>query len=359
LRAENKIKKIFILRNNDLGDVLVATPLIKGLRKAFPRESISMGVGDWAMPLLKNNPELDQVVSLNAPWHNKQNCRFPANSPRTFLEGLIYVLISKESKLLRRQKFTHGIDVLGSRQGSWLLRRGRIPHRFGVRGYAGGDKWCEKCVDFKENRNVAESALAFLPLLGAKSTVNPRPALFLQNKEKIEAEGRWLKNNPHSKRVVIAAGGGFPQKCWGDDRFSQLVDLLLKQSRHQIRVIGSTEDKDRIFVDGGEENASRIQNCCGKLSLRQSAALVSTSDFVISNSSLTMHLAGAFKIPSLTLLGEYYESAKLHHKQWGYEECLVLGKENSSGINGVISPQDAFREFSNHICFTESIFPNK
>jgi heptosyltransferase-2 len=302
----NETKKIFILRNNDLGDVLVATPLIKGLRKAFPQASISIGVGDWAKPLLENNPDLDEVVAINAPWHNKQNCRFPANSPSTFMEGLLYVLISKESKFLRRQKYTHGIDVLGSRQGSWLLRRGRIPHRFGVRGYAGGDKWCEKCVDFQEDRKVTDSALAFLPLMGATISVAPRPAVILKDKEKTEANERWGKTNPRSKRILIAPGGGFPAKCWGNDRFSKLVGLLLDKSDHQIRVIGSTEDKDRVCFARDDENARRIRNCCGKLSLRQSAALVSTADFVITNSSLTMHLAGTFERPSLTLLGDYY-----------------------------------------------------
>ena len=72
--------KFFILRNNDLGDVLVSTPLANGLRQAFPNSKISIGTGDWARPLLENNPHIDDIISCNAPWHNKQNCRFPANS---------------------------------------------------------------------------------------------------------------------------------------------------------------------------------------------------------------------------------------------------------------------------------------
>ena len=87
LNYENK-KKIFVLRNNDLGDVLVTTPLIAGLRIAFPNCHIAIGVGQWAKPLLHQNPNLDQIISCDAPWHNKQNCMFPANSPRTFLCGL-------------------------------------------------------------------------------------------------------------------------------------------------------------------------------------------------------------------------------------------------------------------------------
>ena len=64
------------------------------------------------------NSDLDQIVPCNAPWHNKQNCHFPANSLRTYMKGLCYVLLSKEARHLTHQKFSHGIDVLGSRQGS-------------------------------------------------------------------------------------------------------------------------------------------------------------------------------------------------------------------------------------------------
>ena len=120
-----------------MGDVLVATPLLKGLKIAFPESKFSIGVGDWARPLLENNPYMNEVIPCNAPWHNKQNCRFPANSPKTFLEGLLYVLFSKESRYISCKKFTHGIDMLGSRQGSWLMRRAKIPNRLGVKGYAG------------------------------------------------------------------------------------------------------------------------------------------------------------------------------------------------------------------------------
>ena len=73
------------------------------------------------------------------------------------------------------KKFTHSIDVLGSRQGSWLLRRARIANRFGVRGYAGGDNWCLNCIQFREDSKVAEAALSFLAFFGVNKKVEPRP----------------------------------------------------------------------------------------------------------------------------------------------------------------------------------------
>ena len=329
-----KEKSFFVLRNNDLGDVLVATPLIRGLKKAFPESYISMGVGDWASPLLENNPYLDEIITSNAPWHNKQNCRYPANSPKTFLEGLLYVLFSRESRYITKKKFTHGIDVLGSRQGAWLLRRAKIPNRYGVKGYAGGDNWCHHCIPFRENSKVAEASLGFLHLLGFDTVIESRPEIFLHDHELSTAESQWGQRNPSEKRIVIAPGGGFPEKCWGDENFTELTKLLIGNTGFNLCTVGSMADRDRVKV----EQTTKIKNFCGELNLRQSAALVSKADFVFSNSSLCMHLAGAFKIPSTILLGEWYESASLHQKQWGYPESLVLGKEIREGKKKISEP---------------------
>ena len=304
-----------------------------------------MGVGDWATPLLENNPDIDEIISCNAPWHNKQNCKYPANSPKTFLEGLLYVLFSRELRYITKKNFTHGIDVLGSRQGAWLLRRARIANRFGVKGYAGGDNWCKKCVSFQENRKVAEAALEFLKLLGSNVKIEPRPKIYLTEDEVKEARRRWNANDTKRKKIIIAPGGGFPEKCWGDENFNNLTKLLLKETSLIISIIGSKEDKARIKL----QVSDRLQNLCGSLSLRESAAMVSQSDFVITNSSLSMHFSGAFEVPSLTLLGDWYEGAKLHHEQWGYPESKVLGREIKSGITRTIEPIEALQLLKNSL----------
>ena len=327
-----------------MGDVLVTTPLIAGLRTSYPNCHIAMGVGDWAKPLLEHNPHLNELISCNAPWHNKQNCRFPANSLRTFLSGFLYILFSRQAKVIKNKKFTHGIDVLGSRQGSWLMLRAGIKCRMGVKGYAGGESWCAKFINFDENRHVAKAATAFLPLLGADQTVESRPQIFLTKQEKEDASSLWGSDSTISKRIVIAPGGGFPEKCWGDDRFTELTRLLLQDEKYQIRIIGSQEDRARIKYPCNFKSEI-IQNLCGSLELRKAIGLVSEADFVFTNSSLCMHLAGAFKIPSITLLGEWYESASLHFKQWGYPEGTICGKEISKGRNSLTTVLEAKKKF--------------
>ena len=167
---------------------------------------------------------------------------------------------------------------------------------------------------------------------------DPRPSIYLTRNETIEAEASWGERSSSAKRIIIAPGGGFPEKCWGDQNFTRLTSLLLKNENHQICIIGSEEDKKRILVN----KPSQLTNFCGELSLRQSAAMVSLADFVVCNTSLCMHLAGAFKIPALTLLGEWYDSAELHQKQWGYSESKIKGKELKASINHICAVSEAY-----------------
>ena len=115
---------------------------------------------------------------------------------------------------------------------------------------------------------------------------------------------------------------------------------MLHDPNNRISIIGSDEDESRIKA----ESSKNLTNFCGKLSLRESAALVSEADFVVTNSSFCMHLAGAFKIPSITLLGDWYDSANLHKQQWGYPESIVLGKETKEGITKIATIEEAFQQ---------------
>jgi ADP-heptose:LPS heptosyltransferase len=174
--------------------------------------------------------------------------------------------------------------------------------------------------------------------MNAEVDIEPRPFIRLYKHEIEEAENVWKNDKRAKKRLIIAPGGGFPEKCWGEENYTRLTKLLIKDKHFQICIIGAEEDKNKIQFF----NNSRILNFCGKLSLRESAGLVSQSDYVITNTSLCMHLAGAFKVPSLTILGDWYDSASLHQTQWGYPECTILGKEKSVGNYNITSVDEAY-----------------
>ncbi|WOO40820.1 glycosyltransferase family 9 protein [Rubellicoccus peritrichatus] len=326
---------IFVLRNNDLGDVLVITPVFAALKKRFPKARIIAGVGDWAAPLLKGNPNIDAIVTMNAPWHNKANCRHSPNSPMGFLLSLKYILFSTEAKALRQEKADVGIDILGSPQGTLLMARADIPYRIGVRGYAGGDTGCQASVDFDSNQTVANQAFKQLTLLGATSPEETRPQIYLSQSEIDEAQTRW---GERKRRLVIAPGSGIIEKSWPIKNFCNLAKLC-SQASWDIAIIGGAKDKQlgaaiNKAIDG------KALDMTGSLTMRETCAMVQSTHSLIGNSSVAIHIAAAFSIPTLVVLGPLFESASQHQKQWGSPGQIHLGRDTDKPQ--IATPDEAY-----------------
>ena len=108
-------EKIFVLRNNDIGDLLVITPLFEALKRRFPKTEILAGVGSWNREILAGNPHVSKILEVNAPWHNK------FVQPQGVVAALKYVYLSNEARVVRGEHAEIGVDVLGSGFGSLLL----------------------------------------------------------------------------------------------------------------------------------------------------------------------------------------------------------------------------------------------
>jgi len=310
-------RSVFVLRNNDIGDLLAITPLFAALRERFPDAKIVAGIGSWNLDVLRDNPHVDEVLPVNAPWHNGRV------RPQGLGAALRYIAMSDEVKKLARRHCDIGIDVLGSPQGALLLMRARIPWRMGVRGYAGGQSAAQQCVEYQENEHVGRAALHFAELLGATDLPENRPQIYLPTDPV-----------PHGA-VVVAPGGGFPEKCWGVANFAALLDRLAPRP---VIVIGGKSDR----AAGAElaRGRAHVQDCTAGSSLREAFEIIAGARAVVCNSSMAMHAAAAFRKPCVVLLGSYFRDAAQHAAQWAYPETRVLGRD--AGHPDVWTPEEAW-----------------
>src|SRR6185436_1612941 len=215
-------RSIFVLRNNDVGDLLVVTPLFEALAQRFPEARIAVGAGDWSRDVLLHNPWVSEVLPVNAPWFNKYAADAGTLGRRR------YLLRSPEVREVARRRFEVGIDVLGSAWGTLLLLRAGIPWRIGVRGYAGGDSGVQAAVDFDPSLHVGRAALRPAELLGATDLPPVRPQVFLTAEESDAAERWWAAGEAgvRRRRIVIAPGGGLASRCWPAESWIELAQGL-------------------------------------------------------------------------------------------------------------------------------------
>ena len=314
-------RSIFVLRNNDIGDLLIVTPLFECLRRRFPATEIVAGVGEWAAPVLIGNPHLSRVFPLNAPWFNKYS---GARGP---WRRLRYVQRSPEVDSLRRERFEVGIDVLGSSWGHLLFAQARIPGRLGVRGYAGGLEDPARTVPFDPEEHVGRTALRLAELLGARELPSLRPQIFLRRHERERGDALWPAAETSSRtRVLVAPGGGVNARRWPIEAYADLLARITQRDDADVLLVTGPAEEE--LVARLREAAPRVRAPQHVLTLREAFAAVAAADLVVANSSMLMHAAAAFDKPALVLLGPGFRSARDHQRQWGYEGITTtLGPE--------------------------------
>lgn len=348
-------RSIFVLRNNDLGDLLTVTPLFEALRRQFPEAWIAAGVGDWSRDVLLHNPWISEVLPVNAPWFNKYSAEAGPFGRWAWLRR------SPEMQELARRHFDIGIDVLGSAWGSLLLLLAGIPWRIGVRGYAGGDSGVQAAVSFEPSLQVGRAALRVAELLGATSLPPARPQIFLTAEESDEAERWWAagEGGVRQRRIVIAPGGGIASRCWPAESWIRLARDWARDSpcgmggRNGLSMLVLTGPREREIAAAVTAACPGARSHAEPPGLRQVFALLASSDLVLCNSSMPLHAAAAFSRRTVVLLGPSFPSARAHQAQWGYPGLsLSLGREPGERAS-LYTPSEALRALQQEIAKLE------
>jgi len=329
-------RRILVLRNNDIGDLLVVTALFEALKKRFPDAEIVAAVGAWCRPVLENNPYVDDVIEVTAPWHNK------AIVGQTNFKRFAYCLSSPEVAALRKRKFDVGIDVLGSPFGSLLMMEAGIPYRLGVRGYAGGHSACQRWLESDASKYVGRQALGFAEIFGVRPEDLPpaAPQLYLAERERAKGEELW-RGVEGRTRLVMGVGGGFSEKCWPPERFRELLELLETSGSYAVKLVGGENDRET----GAALAAGLVcvDNLCGRISLRETFALTSAAGQVVTNPSMLMHVAAAFSVPTVVSMGAFFPSVIEHNALWiCRDNVIVHGCEFASGRRAIATAHEVF-----------------
>src|SRR2546430_7531180 len=61
--ATDPPRRILVVDLDNIGDVLLATPAIRALRRSFPRATLDVLVTDYAAPVVAGNPHIDGVLT--------------------------------------------------------------------------------------------------------------------------------------------------------------------------------------------------------------------------------------------------------------------------------------------------------
>ncbi len=319
-------RSLLILKPCCLGDVLMSTPTIVALRRAFPQARIDFAVGGWSRPVVEHNPRLDGLV----------DCGPVGSGPYSWADY----------RALVRRLRAGGYDACFVLDRSPLMALlpwlAGIPHRIGLdsggRGFAHTVR-----VPVEGVKHEAELYLDTVRAAGIE-VVAPRLEFFPTETDRVEME-RILSAalssfpSPPSPLALIHPGGGanpgmtLSAKRWPPPRFAALADRLMAEAGATVLLVGGPGDEPLAEAVKGAMQHQPV-DLTGRLSLGQLGALCQRSRLFVGNDTGAMHLAVAVGTPTVALFGPsdprmYGPFGAGHVALWhdmGCNPCFVAGR---------------------------------
>ncbi len=278
-------RKVLLLQTSFLGDTVLTLPLLSEIKRRFPSSHLSLVCGPLAGELLRNHPEIDEIIVDDKKGEDKG------------LRGMW-----RKAKMLRGNGYTMALTPHKSLRSALLLYFARIPYRVGFRESKGWFLFHAR-VRRKTGSHDVERTLSILQSFGIALEDCRRTLELPCTAESRAAMDRLLTSLsiPADKLLVgISPGSVWPTKRWSVSGFARLIDLLKEKYDCEVLLFGGPEDAP---ITAAIENLCRhrVLNLAGKLELCQLPAALSACRIFIANDSAPMHIAVARNVPTVAL----------------------------------------------------------
>jgi lipopolysaccharide heptosyltransferase II len=264
--AADKIKKILVVSLSNIGDIVLTFPVIDILKRDFPDAQLDLIVGPNGESLVCGNPYFRKVFV----YHKSQ-------SPLSILKWL---------RELAAEKYDLAVDLRNTAIPFLIFAKHKTPLMI-VRPKVGHMRE-QHLARLKSVHNFTSSQAAKI-------------SLFISSADE-DIVLQFLKPLGSARKVVFAPGSRAESKRWQKEGFAKLADYLIEHYGVQVVFTGDQNDVEVVSkISTLMKNPSL--DLTGKLTLPQSAYVLSLSDLAIVNDSAPMHLASYLNVPVVALFG--------------------------------------------------------
>lgn len=320
--------RILVIRRDNIGDLVLTTPLVTALRRQFPQAWLGALVNSYNAPVLERNPDLDAVIAYTKLKHLGGE------------GGAITALASRIASLARLR--LGGLDTVVLAAPSFserLLRLARwlAPRR--IVGFSDGSRAARRLdlsVPLSQAQGLHEVERVFL-LAAHFGIGDPIPPLTLV------PDPEEVRKAPKAD-VAIHVSARRPAQRWPAERFISLIEQL---DAPRVTLLWSPGAADHPQHPGDDEKAAQIAERCGPRvqpyrteQLAELVGALAASERVIASDGGAMHLAAALGRPLVALFGD---SPVEHWRPWGVRHELVRPASRNVADAAVADVVSAYR----------------
>lgn len=278
-------RKILVCQLHQIGDVLLATPAIRMLKKGFPEAEIDVFTEKKCLPVLENNPHIHTIHALD-----KKSGHLEWLKLLWHIRSTPYDLIVDFQQLprIRQILYFSKVPMRISYSPPWYNRMLYTHWRDNDQGYA------------------ALSKASLLRLLDLEWDGKP-PELFITKQETHDARLLLSEAGITADHMVISVDASHRRETrrWPAEHYAKWIALTAEafpKSRFVLHY-GPGEETliQHIASLSGREDVCLITP--EMLTLREMAAVISLCRIHVGNCSSPRHFAAALGVPSLVVQG--------------------------------------------------------
>ena len=270
--------KILLVQLSFLGDMILSTPVVAGLKKIHPNARLTVMTTPLAAALVENDPLVDRVITFDKRGREKS------------IGGMV-----EKAKTLRAEGFDRVYSLHRSYRTSILLALAGIPVRVGFKDA----KLSFLYTDQRQKKVEGHSAIRNLSLLFdelPETGFDTDLRLFAPKHENLsETAGKAF--SLAGDTIVMAPGSAWKTKQWHWQGYSEVARHFAQLGK-KIVLIGGPADK---AVCAKINEQGDFLDYSGRISLSDTLYLMEQSSLVICNDSMALHMASAFKVPNVAV----------------------------------------------------------
>jgi ADP-heptose:LPS heptosyltransferase len=279
------MNSILVLQLKRLGDVILTTPALSGLRKLYPKAHITLMLDHRSAAIAPTIAEVDEV------WIYNRSSSF----------NLWFDLV--------RRGFDLCLDFTGNDRSALVSFLSKAAQRIGFSFVAkraarswGYTKLVQSPV---RERHTAEHYVDLVRSLGDFGSAGP---ISLDLPDSVERSARTLRREIgiQDPYFVVHPGAARPEKYWVADRWATVIRYAQSQLRIPCVITGGEDAAELRHINDiltQSRDRSTIYSLAGKADFLLSAAIIRGASFFMGVDTASAHIASAFRRPELILFG--------------------------------------------------------
>ncbi len=283
-------KKILIMKFSGFGNIVLALPTIRAIRKKYPKSEIVFLTHTINKAVIEKESSINRIEIFD-------------------IAGTLGTIqnILKLFESIKKENFDLVIDLEQFSRFSALVSffsKAETKIGFSTEGQ-GREKLYDIKIDYNNNQHTSKTFGDIAKKLNALIDFsNTKISLTIQDKRNVD--NLLKQKNILAKDVLVGIHPGCginnPKRKWQKEKFAKLADFLIEEYGYKIFFTGTGKEDELIKeIQSMMENSS--VNFCNTTNIRESAELISRCKFFISNDTGPLHLASAMKIPVVSFFG--------------------------------------------------------